>query len=121
MVKSLGVDFLWVDSLCIVQDDPSEKARELGIMGAVYHNAYVVISAASARTCEDGFLEDRSQPAEYIQVPFCGDGFVHLSHSRGKNGDTGTFGAAPLDDRAWAYQEFYMARRLVVFHVHEIL
>ncbi|KAK3371099.1 heterokaryon incompatibility protein-domain-containing protein, partial [Lasiosphaeria ovina] len=121
VTRKLSIDFLWVDSLCIIQDDPLEKARELGIMGTIYHNAYVVISAASAQTCEDGFLEDRSQPPEYIQVPFGGDGSVNLTRSRTTSGNGGPFGAAPLDDRAWAYQEFYLARRLLVFHVHEVM
>jgi hypothetical protein len=32
--------------------------HELGLMGTIYHNVYVVISATAANTCRDGFLED---------------------------------------------------------------
>jgi hypothetical protein len=121
VTKALGLSYLWVDSLCIIQDSPAEIQHELGLMGAIYHNAYVVITAASARTCEDGFLEDRPQPAKYIKVPFGDDGSVNLIPKLRKGKLSNELGRDPLDDRAWAYQESFMARRLLVFSAHEVV
>jgi hypothetical protein len=49
VTRSLGIPYLWVDALCILQDDEDDKAREIQKMGDVYSNAMITISAASAR------------------------------------------------------------------------
>jgi hypothetical protein len=47
--RRLGEKYLWVDSLCIVQDDDQDKAREILRVQAVYEGATLTISAMSAR------------------------------------------------------------------------
>ena len=48
---SLGYRFLWIDSLCIVQDDEDDWRRESALMSEVYGNAVVNLAATDA---EDG-------------------------------------------------------------------
>jgi hypothetical protein len=60
--------YVWVDSLCIVQDDAHEVAREISKMASYFENAYVTICAATARACTDGFLEPR-RPPSYSKGP----------------------------------------------------
>lgn len=47
-VKSIGERYLWVDSLCIVQDDPAEKARLIHGMNIIYETATCTIAAVSS-------------------------------------------------------------------------
>lgn len=54
--ESLGIDFLWVDRLCIVQDDDSSKNRYINAMGAIYANAYITIIASNGTNAEYGLL-----------------------------------------------------------------
>ena len=117
--RMLGISFLWVDSLCIIQDSQAAMQEELGRMGSIYHNAHLVISAASARTCEDGFLWDRPRPSEYIRMPFGDDGCVYFVPRLSKY-LSGRLGHDPIDKRAWTFQESYLARRLLVFSAHEV-
>ncbi|PSN62948.1 hypothetical protein BS50DRAFT_455258, partial [Corynespora cassiicola Philippines] len=42
-VKRLGQRYLWVDSLCIVQDDGVEKHSQIAMMHEIYSAAYVTI------------------------------------------------------------------------------
>jgi dimeric dUTPase (all-alpha-NTP-PPase superfamily) len=42
---SLGINYLWIDSLCIVQDDETDWQREAALMHEVYKNAHVTIVA----------------------------------------------------------------------------
>jgi hypothetical protein len=118
--RALGLKYLWVDSLCIIQDSAVHKQRELRIMGTIYHNAYVVISAASAATCNDGFLQDRLPPRNSFRVPFGDKGSADIlpklktSVLTLKNNEA-------LYDRAWAYQESFMARRLLEFTSNEVI
>ncbi|KAH7020597.1 heterokaryon incompatibility protein-domain-containing protein [Ilyonectria destructans] len=119
VARTLGISFLWVDSLCIIQDSHAARQEELRRMGPIYHNAHLVISAASARTCEDGFLQDRPRPSEYIRMPFGDDGCVYFVPRLSKYSSEG-LGHDPIDERAWTFQESYLARRLLVFGSHEV-
>ncbi|KAF1989419.1 HET-domain-containing protein [Aulographum hederae CBS 113979] len=43
IVRSLGLQYLWIDSLCIVQDDAAEWAVESARMANIYENSYLTI------------------------------------------------------------------------------
>lgn len=57
----LGLKDLWVDSLCIIQDSEDDKAKEIMMMSSIYKNAYITISAAVAKSCDEGFLKPRQR------------------------------------------------------------
>jgi hypothetical protein len=46
-VQNLGQQYLWVDKLCIVQDEPAEKKKAIDNMALIYMRAHAVIIAAS--------------------------------------------------------------------------
>jgi hypothetical protein len=56
VTRKLKVPYLWVDSLCIVQDDSDDKDEELGKMADIYQRAVLTISALGARQGEGLFL-----------------------------------------------------------------
>ena len=58
--RRLELPFLWVDAICIVQDDPADKKRELAIMDQIYSGALLTIVAARAGTANNGFLQQRN-------------------------------------------------------------
>lgn len=58
--RALGVSCLWVDSMCIIQDDVEDKAQEVNRMGDVYANSYLTISASRASKAAEGFLASRA-------------------------------------------------------------
>ena len=118
--RALGLKYLWVDSLCILQDSAVDKQRELRIMGTIYHNAYVVISAASAATCNDGFLQDRLPSCNSFRVPFGDEGSAEI-RPKLRTSVLMLNEDEPLHDRAWAYQESFMARRIVEFTSKEVI
>ena len=60
--KVLGVRYLWVDALCIVQDDKDDWAREASDMAKVYSNSYLTLCILRGSSCLDGFLESRHTP-----------------------------------------------------------
>ncbi|KAI1764446.1 HET-domain-containing protein [Hypoxylon sp. FL1150] len=53
----LGIRYLWIDSLCIVQDSAEDWRHEAALMHLVYRHALVTIVATSATSCHDGFLQ----------------------------------------------------------------
>lgn len=56
---NLGIRYLWIDSLCIVQDDLIDKRVEISKMSSIYQNSYARLVAASTDSSHQGFLEDR--------------------------------------------------------------
>lgn len=54
--------FLWIDSLCIVQDDTENWEKEAEKMASVYSNARLTLAAASARDSRDGLFSSAPAP-----------------------------------------------------------
>lgn len=72
----LGFRWLWVDSLCILQDSDEDKAHEIGRMHLIYRYAHVTIMAGSANGASSGFLQKRP-PEDDLALPFiCPPTFV---------------------------------------------
>lgn len=59
--RKLKVKYIWVDALCICQDDNDEWARESAKMASIYSNAYVTIAAAGAEDVNSGCFLERSK------------------------------------------------------------
>jgi len=57
--RSTGIQYLWIDSLCIIQDDLEDWEIESEKMGYIFQNAYFTIAASSASHDTDGFLLPR--------------------------------------------------------------
>ncbi|KAI0325399.1 HET-domain-containing protein [Cubamyces sp. BRFM 1775] len=65
VTRALGINLLWIDGLCIVQDSEKDMHHELARMRNVYRHAFVTIDASSAARVSEGFLQDR----ELIPMP----------------------------------------------------
>jgi hypothetical protein len=60
ITRKLGVRYLWIDALCIIQDDEEDWMREAASMYEIYNNALLVISASNSRRSGTGMLFQRS-------------------------------------------------------------
>lgn len=111
--KAMGIRFLWVDALCIVQNSERDKQREIAKMAKIYQNAYFTIVAACSTSSAEGFLQVRDGLPPALEIPVgCGDGkigslallptYESLRHE-------------PLHERAWTLQEMILSRRLLIF------
>jgi hypothetical protein len=54
ITRRLGIKFLWIDAICIIQDSHSDWSDEAGNMASVYRNAFFTISAAAAADHSEG-------------------------------------------------------------------
>ncbi|KFA70604.1 hypothetical protein S40285_04681 [Stachybotrys chlorohalonatus IBT 40285] len=113
--RHIGLRYLWIDSLCIFQDDDEDWARESACMLDVYSNAYVVFAANRASACDGGCFHTRTPRTAFVtEIP--GIGKVHtqlVSPSDEVIGGSWEFASEPLSQRAWALQERVLARRVV--------
>jgi hypothetical protein len=68
--RNLGVKYLWIDSLCIVQDSEEDWNRESANMGQIYRNASITILAASADSDDGGcFVPHNSREKMLCPTP----------------------------------------------------
>ncbi|KAI9732177.1 MAG: hypothetical protein M1834_004274 [Cirrosporium novae-zelandiae] len=52
ITRKLGLRYLWIDSLCIIQDSRSDWEQQSAVMGSIYHSSALTIAAASAKNSE---------------------------------------------------------------------
>lgn len=127
--RRLGFRYLWVDALCIAQDDDKQKANEVKIMSHIYKNATAVISAAAASCSSEGFLRmDRDMEiVRSFARPKSAVFSFHVEFPGGHIGTLALVGEAksykkhPLDFRAWELQEQLLSARQLVFASNELL
>ncbi|KAI1743121.1 hypothetical protein F4680DRAFT_471994 [Xylaria scruposa] len=109
--RALGIRYLWIDSLCIVQDDENDWNKEAKKMEDVYSCAYVTIAASSAASSLDGFLVDRLNRAPArIVTP---DGPLYLADAI--DNFVGDVDMGILNTRGWVLQERALSRRIIHF------
>jgi hypothetical protein len=58
LTRELGERFLWIDSLCIVQDDPAELKTQIGLMGAIFEESFCTIAAVDAKGSDGAQVSD---------------------------------------------------------------
>jgi hypothetical protein len=120
VARYLGIRYLWIDSICICQDDVHEWQREAANMASIYSNAYLCIAATCASDDIEGFLEKRPR-REYVTV--------QSDYNRAKYERTlafmlpvekvaypnnwRSFLDEPLTRRGWALQERFLAPRIL--------
>ncbi|KAL5316961.1 hypothetical protein ACEPPN_016013 [Leptodophora sp. 'Broadleaf-Isolate-01'] len=121
VTRKLGIRYLWIDALCIIQDSDSDKARELTQMPSIYKNALLTVSAAIAEDCEKGFLHDRPQIVKEIDQSFC---VPLIWDVRQPDGELGTevwlcpdedrgfkikdYDEEVIESRGWTFQEAWL-------------
>ncbi|KAB2574045.1 hypothetical protein DBV05_g7326 [Lasiodiplodia theobromae] len=74
VTRDLGVRYLWIDSLCIIQDSVEDWEVESGRMGAIYMHSYVTLAGDSSRSSDAGLfntqsvLQDEEPLGEHIRL-----------------------------------------------------
>jgi hypothetical protein len=115
VTRELGQQYLWIDSLCIIQDDRKDWATESKKMEAVFQNAYCTIAATSAEDSTKGFLKrPKEKELQYVIVPESSRGQVYICTSIDDDFD-GDVMKGVLNTRAWVLQERALSRRTIHF------
>lgn len=123
ITRQLDIPYLWIDSLCIIQDDPEDWKREAASMQKIYSGSSIVISAQDAKNCSQGCFVDVGQelldsPSEAAlikvltvlpqgsEAPLKLRVYMHDAKY--------AQGISQLRTRGWAMQERLLAHREVV-------
>jgi len=91
VTRHLGVRYLWVDSLCVIQDSQKDRHRECDGMAEVYRNAVLTIVANAANNSSDPLI---ARSDDHSMIDWLSPGFA-------------------WDTRAWTLQERLLSKRVL--------
>jgi len=129
--RQLDLQYIWIDSLCIIQDSKADWDTESAKMAEVYAGAAVTIAATSAKDGSEGIFVAKDEDAWNKAVPFSmanlhgeqttvyirsASGNDHHYMKRNK-----LFDAHPLSRRGWVLQERLLSTRVLMFTSCELV
>ena len=127
---SLGVKYLWVDALCIIQDDESDWQIESAKMATIYQNAFLTLAATSSSSCSGGCYPEKAATVVEYEIP------VDLSLTAASSfpirvrkklnhwtvpPTQRSIQLHPLLSRGWAFQERILSPRVLHFCGEEMI
>lgn len=127
ITRLLGERYLWVDSLCIVQDDETGlKQEQLNNMTAIYANASITLIAADRSDATYGLwgIQDTSKPVErciyqdFLPFPPYGNAVERIFHNRNEHRKRDMI--TPYFSRGWTFQEYQFSKRRLVFEKQSV-
>lgn len=125
IARSLGSQYLWIDALCIIQGDSEDWERESSSMATVYGFSQLNIAASAASKGSEGCFQTRD-PAlirtvkvsvamdvskSRLLTALCSPNWRQLKSQ---------IQSSPLAQRAWVFQETYLAERTLYFTATQI-
>jgi hypothetical protein len=125
ITRQLGLRYIWIDSLCIIQDSLRDWETESLKMGNIYQNSYVTISATSSHDGSTRCLTDRRKA---VKIPYENTTRKTFDlrarkildhHPDSDGGPARPMG--PLTFRAWALQEHVLSSRILHYTATELM
>ncbi|KAN0094122.1 HET domain containing protein [Hyaloscypha variabilis] len=118
LVSKLGHIFLWVDSLCILQDDENDKRMQIPMMAAIYNRSVLTIIAAFGDDSDAGLPGIGFDRQERLHVDV-GD-FTVISGTPTQPLYANPEYYTTWNTRAWTFQEYILSIRCLIFLNHEV-
>lgn len=140
IARGLGIRYLWIDSLCIIQDDLAGWEIESTKMADVYSGSFLAIAATRSVDCDGGCFSERQteggvktntslRPLETFKIEGCNQWLpfqisvreaLSISHQDACYPPLGSRTAAAFH-RAWCFQERLLSARVLHFHLDEMV
>jgi hypothetical protein len=128
LTRTLGFNYIWIDSLCIIQDDGRDWEIESARMTSVYSNGHLTIAATHSPNGRGGLFVNTQDFRVSGKTPdeedFCLYFRERIDHQIDADFESADFTSAaiyyPLLSRAWVYQERMLSTRVLHFGRYEM-
>jgi hypothetical protein len=110
ITRALGIRYLWVDSLCIIQGSDGDYVEESKSMENIFSHAYCIIAATQATSFNSGLLNQRLE-RKMVKVNKDGESELYICDFI-DNFETDVL-QKPLHQRGWTLQDRALARRTI--------
>jgi hypothetical protein len=118
ITRGLGIDYLWIDSLCIIQDSRADWEEEAIMMAQIYASSYCTLAASSSQNSMEGCARDIQRTGiacapRYIDIEK--DEYLVRIFETSPLDWNKELQRGPLMTRAWTLQERELSLRIVHF------
>ncbi|KAG2160184.1 heterokaryon incompatibility protein-domain-containing protein [Suillus bovinus] len=110
-VRQLSERYIWIDALCIIQDDPEDKFAQIHNMDLVYGLSYLTIIAAGGFTARDPLPGCRPQTRTQQHIEVVQGLHLYAAPPRLRE----ALALSAWNTRCWTYQECALSRRRIYF------
>ncbi|UKZ72185.1 uncharacterized protein TrAtP1_013125 [Trichoderma atroviride] len=125
---TIGIEYIWIDSLCIIQDSASDWESEAAKMADYYANCHVTLAATASIDGSIGFFPKLAGYDKPLEIKGIHHGQRYhliaetgISHPYEMQPDSLLTPEFPLMTRGWVYQEQILSRRYVHFCTKEVV
>lgn len=122
LATRLGFRYLWIDSLCILQDSKSDWKQQAPQMAFVYANSACTIAGVGPSSDHGLFVSRKAMPMQPCLFSDSGDAKIYCQKYQEDrpDQDTAVLETVPLLRRGWVVQERLLSRRIVYFGGFEV-
>jgi hypothetical protein len=124
--RALKVRYLWIDSLCIVQDSESDWLKHVDVMALIYENAFITLAAGASGDDDGGFFavppeRFEEQPLHVLNIGEQSSCVYIRRNVDHPDANWPSTNHRPLMKRGWCFQERLLSRRFLCFGSHEVI
>ncbi|OJA14029.1 hypothetical protein AZE42_06470, partial [Rhizopogon vesiculosus] len=116
LIRQLDERYMWIDALCIVQDDPEDKAVQIRVMDLIYGSSVFTIFAACCTSARDplpGVRPGTRHPQQQVTK-------IQGLHLAVPNSLNEVIARSAWNQRGWTYQEVMLSRRCIFVTAYQV-
>lgn len=111
LVTRLGIRYIWIDCICIIQDSSHSWNLNARAMHLIYGNSSLTICAADGKDAETGLLAIDKTHSTDQKIAHCTSDVHLVLHYPPET----SIGNSDWNKRAWTFQERLLSRRCLIF------
>ena len=121
LADAIGEKYLWVDSICIVQDDDLDKMEFIPRMDAIYRQSKLTIIDAAGSDSQSGLPGMQDGSRTQVQTPFTIKGVTLVQTLDPINvSSNGYLAESNWNSRGWTLQEGLLSPRALIFTKEQV-